>query len=131
MKYFLSFCILFTVLTSCKKTEEVQPQMQQSQPPPVDSTRMALEDAFKKIDKEKMKTHKGAIEVLANFPPGGPIPPHLLPAKNIKLLSANDTMATYTFTSGSTGMKGKAVLKKSLVRGDTMWIVVMAGQLTD
>jgi hypothetical protein len=129
MKYFFLLIFSILLLSSCNKTD-TQPQAQkpvERQPPPPYTPE--VEQAFKQLDKEKMKKHESAIEVLTNFPPGGPIPPHLLPAKDIKLVSQNDSMATYSITSASTGAKAKVMLKKMVIhQKDTMWNVVAVEQ---
>src|SRR5690242_7148961 len=96
MKYFLTICISGVLLTGCKKSEEpkVQP------PDTVTSVATALSNAIEHQDKNSLKNHKGAMEAIANLPEGGPIPPHLLPAKDITLVEATDSTALYTFVAG-------------------------------
>jgi len=135
MKHFFTSCFIIFVLIGCKKTEDVQPQVivpvsttnpdtQQVSPAVQQNVRLTPE-----VQKEKVKTHNGALEVFANLPPGGPIPPDMLPPKDIKLISGTDSTAIYSFTSGTTGMKCKAVLKRHIVKKDTSWTVLMASPL--
>jgi hypothetical protein len=123
MKYILTICLCGLLLSSCKKTDEVKPQAGSDTAKVfVPPQRDAFDDSMKNIDKNKMKTHQGAIEFLMNLPPGGPIPPHLLPAKDIKLVSATANAAIYSFTSGTTGEKEKVMMKRNITDGkDTIW----------
>ncbi|MDP4219230.1 MAG: hypothetical protein Q8916_06410 [Bacteroidota bacterium] len=127
MKYFITTFVLVLII-GCKKTEE--PKQQSGQPAHDTTTHIQprspqMEEAFQHLDRQKMKSPDGALDIFVNLPPGGPIPPHLLPAQNIKRIGKTDSTVTYSFVSGTTKTDVKVTLKKIYVDRDTLWDVML------
>ena len=119
MKYSILVLSASLILSSCnKKTEESNVK------PPDTTNSDALKKAMDHLDKNAFKTHRGAFNALLDLPVGGPIPPHMLPAKDVKLIEESDSIATYTFISEKTGIKGKVKMKRRITGQDTTWIVI-------
>ncbi len=123
MKYFITALLIAATFTACKKTEDPHPQPSQKIDSVSTAERPVMEQTLNQSEKAKMKTAEGALNIIVNAPAGGPIPPHFLPAKDIKFVSKTDSTATYTFTGGTTGMKVKVVMKKFGEGGDITWNV--------
>ena len=125
MKYRIAIIAAILFLSSCKKTEVPQPQT-------IDSTNdqaLAIKKAIEHQDKNSLKTHKGTLEALMNLPGGGPIPPLLLPVKDLQLTSETDSTASYSFIGGSSGAKAKIELKRKINGSDTSWIASPAEEI--
>ncbi len=118
MKYFILIFVASLILSSCNKKVE-EPKLQ----PPDSSNTQAIELRHKldQMDKNAMKTHRGTLESLITLAVGGPIPPNLVPAKEIKLLQETDSTASYSLT-GNSGMKGKVEMKRRITGQDTFWM---------
>lgn len=133
MKHTLTLLLVVVFISGCKKPEDIKPpavqQNADTQFVPPRSPQM--EEAFQHLDRMKVKSDKGALDQYLNLADGGPVPPHLLPAKNVKLVSRNDTSATYTFVSGSTGIKAKIILKRIIAGKDTAWDVLSVGEIVE
>lgn len=119
MKYFIPVFFASLILSSCNKKVE-EPKLQS--PDTVNNAATALKSEIDKLDKNAMKTHKGALNALINLPGGGPIPPHLLPIKETKLLKETDSTASYSISAVG-GAKAKVAMKRRITGQDTVWIV--------
>jgi hypothetical protein len=119
MKYFVILLASVFILSSCKRTEEPKISV-------VDTTNNAatvLKKAIDSLDKNSMKKHRTALDGILSLPEGGPVPPHLLPAKDIKFLSETDSTATYSFLGGKAGITVKIRLLRVIHNPDTTWIM--------
>ncbi len=118
MKYFALIFLASLILSSCNKKNE-EPKL----PAPDTSNTQGIEMRHRldQMDKNTMKTHRGTLESLVSLTSGGPIPPNLIPAKEIKLLQETDSTASYSLT-GNSGVKGKVELKRRITGHDTIWM---------
>jgi hypothetical protein len=126
MKYFITFVTAATLLSSCGKKADEAPKTVVPNSVSSDSAEKqtaALNNAISHMDKNKMKTARGTLDALINLPEGSPVPPFLRPVQDLKLTSETDSSATYSFVSGSTGIKAKIEEKKMIIGSDTMWTV--------
>ncbi len=128
MKYIITILASVLIFSSCKKNDVPKEVFIDTTNNPATVLKYAIEHQ----DKEKIKHHQGAMEALVNLPEGGPIPPHLLPAKDLTFVEATDTTALYTFisgpnkinaTTGTAGTKVKVGLKRVVSGTDTTWIM--------
>ena len=121
MKKLLFTCMLLAAITSCKRTEDPHPK-EALKIDSVDPTpRPVLDQGMNAKDTKLMASAEGALNIILNSPPGGPVPPHFLPAKDIKFVSKTDTSATYTFVSSKTGQKVQIVMRKFGEGSDIKW----------
>lgn len=51
------------------------------------------------------------------------VPPHLLPARNLQMVSKNDTTVMFHFESGGSNMMGNAELRRYIRNADTIWLL--------
>lgn len=120
MKYLITIFSAALILSSCnKKAEEPKRQVADTTNNPA----AAVKNYVDNLDKDAMKTHKRAFDALVNLPGGGPIPPNLLPVKDVKLLRETDSTASYSFISGSEGIKVEVGMKRRITAEDTVWMV--------
>ena len=117
MKYFIIPALAAAmILGSCNKKEEANV-------PPIDSSKTmadSVQKAISKIDQVKdFKAHKKALEAVMSLP--GAIPPHLLPAKDLKFIDENDSTAHYTFTSDKEGVLVTITMARKIENKDTSW----------
>ena len=119
MKYFMPIVAALLLSTGCnKKVDEPKVIM----PDTMYNPAVVRQKAIEAIGKDKMKTHKGTLETMANLPGPGPFPPHLLPVKTFTLVEETENSAIYTITSDK-GAKAKVTLKRNIQGNDTSWII--------
>src|SRR2546421_12506412 len=116
MKNFLTIIFAAFILSACsKKSDEPKPVI----PDTTNDPSIAIKKAVGSLDKNKIKTHRGALEALMNLPGGGPIPPHLLPAKDLKLEKETDSTALYSFTTAYGGVKANVRMRRRITGAET------------
>ena len=119
MKYFAILFLSVFILSSCKRTEEPKVVVVDT----TNNTATVLKKAIDNMDKNTMKKHRTALDGILALPEGGPIPPHLLPAKDVKFLGETDSTATYSFLGGKSGVTVKIKLLRKITGPDTAWIM--------
>ena len=118
MKYFIAIFFTLFILNGCsKKGDEPKPVI----PDTVNNASTVLKNKIDNQDKTKLRTHRGTLDAMMNLPTPGPIPPHLLPVKEVKLVEENANSATYSLTSANG--KAKLTLKRKVEGNDTTWIM--------
>jgi hypothetical protein len=125
MKYFFTIISLSILLTACKKNDEPKPII----PDSTNDVGTSQKKAIDNFDKNKIRTSRGALDALIYIPGGGPIPPHLLPLKDITLDKESDSTAIYTFRTQIGEIKGKISMRKRITGSDTVWMVTGVEEL--
>src|SRR5438034_7012702 len=118
MKYFVFLISIALIPVACKKAEEPKLVI----PDTTKNPAIDLKNAIDTLDKRKLKSSRTTLDALINLPGGGPIPPHLLPAKDIRLESETENTATYSFTS-NIGVKVRVKMQRRVGAKDTVWVV--------
>ena len=120
MKYSILIFSAAVLLSRCnKKGDEPKPQA----PDTTNNVATAQKSHIDNMDKNVMKSHKGALDALVNLPGGGPIPPHMLPIRETTLLNETDSTALYSITAVG-GARAKVAMRRRITAQDTTWIVV-------
>jgi hypothetical protein len=91
----------------------------------VEYSERALDSVLKLPATERPATAEAAAEYHLSMPPKLTIPPHMLPAKDIKLVEKTDTTATFSFVGEHHPINGLLGLRKVSKGTDTTWIVQM------
>jgi hypothetical protein len=85
----------------------------------------ALDSVLKLPAAERPATPEAAAQYHLSMPPKLTVPPHLLPAKDIKLIERTDTTAVFSFAVEHNPLKGLLALRKASNGADTAWVVQM------
>ncbi|MEP7235954.1 MAG: hypothetical protein ABI778_11730, partial [Ignavibacteriota bacterium] len=96
MKYSILIFSAFFVFSGCSKKDDLP------KAPPFDSTNAvddSLHKALLEMQKTKFSSARAALDGLIALPKGGPLPPHLLPVKEITPMEHTDTTASFALSS--------------------------------
>jgi hypothetical protein len=86
-------------------------------------SKQAIDSLLKLPMQDRPQTHEMAINYHLTPPPKVNFFPHLLPAKDVTLVTASPTAAVYTFVSQNTNERATLELMRIGSGSDSMWVV--------
>ncbi len=89
----------------------------------VEYTQRGVDSLFAMADAKQLATPESAAQFNLTLPPKMTVPPHMMPAKNIKLTERTDSTAMVSFASSHAPMTAIMQLKRYTKDSANIWLI--------
>jgi hypothetical protein len=89
----------------------------------VEYTKHGVDSILNMPEASKLATPLSAAQYNLSMPPKMTVPPHVMPAKDIKVMEQTDSTAMVSFAAEHNPMFGRMLLKKVTDGAKTVWLV--------
>lgn len=89
----------------------------------IEYTQRALDSLITMPDAKQLATPESAAQYNLTMPPKMTVPPHMMPSKDVKLVSKTDSTATVSFAATHSPMTGTMELKRYTKDSSHVWLI--------